>query len=174
MYQKLYTRVLVGWDGSTGSVAALHVALRLTSVDTGRAIALAVVPTYRRLEDQEERAREVAQVRSGLREAYDAAMNAIRLVPGQTAELTFAEADDVARELDSYAQRHQLDLVVVGLHGREGLLHPHLGHIASHAIRMSHCPVLVVPLPGQAGAPPAGDDHSRLSGLFHPFRSRAA
>lgn len=172
MYQKLYTRVLVGWDGSSGSAAALHVALRLTSVENGRAIALAVVPSYRHLEDQEERAREEAAIRADLQNAYDAAVATHELFPGQATELKFAEADDVAAELNTYAQRHQLDLVVVGLHGHEGLLHPHLGHIASHAIRASHCPVLVVPEPGQVSSPPStGEKHSRLAGLLHPFGS---
>lgn len=171
MYQKLFTRVLVGWDGSTGAAAALRLGLRLTAVDGGRVTAVAVVPSYAHVEDAEERDQAEAEVRATVRDPYEAVLAEQELHTGQQAALEFIEADDVARVLDEYARTHLLDLVVVGLHGREGLLHPRMGHIASHAVQMSHCPVLVVPEPGrEAVVAPT----TPASALFHPFRHRAA
>lgn len=166
----LFGRVLVGWDGSTGATAGLTLALRLTAADGGRVTALAVVPGYAHVEETAERERAIEDVRAPLREAFESVVAAAELSPGQHASLEFTEAVDVAGALDQYAASHPIGLVVVGLHGREGLLHPKMGHVASHAVRVSHCPVLVVPDPGRSAAGPGWTEPSRIASLFHPFR----
>lgn len=175
MTAPVFTRILVGWDGSPGATAGLTSALRLTAADGGRVTALAVVPGFAHVEDAEERAQAVEDVRTPLRAEFDAVIARTDLVAGQQVSLEFAEAADVARALDQYAANHPIGLVVVGLHGREGLLHPKMGHVASHAVRVSRCPVLVVPEPGgPVPYPGAGDQEhgSRLGSFFHPFRHR--
>jgi glycine betaine transporter len=43
---------------------------------------------------------------------------------------------DVARE-------QQIDLIIMGTHGRTGLSHVLLGSVAEKVVRLAHCPVLV-------------------------------
>lgn len=169
----LFSRVLVGWDGSAGATAGLRLALQLTATDGGRVSALAVLPGFAHVEDAEDREQAGQDVRAPLRESYDAVLADAELVPGQSTSLEFTEAIDVAGAFDEYAATHPIGLVVVGLHGREGLLHPKMGHVASHAVRISRCPVLVVPDPGHHPAEPGSSEPSKIATLFHPFRYRS-
>lgn len=47
-------------------------------------------------------------------------------------------------EIIRYADENAIDLIVVGTHGRGGLLHMLLGSVAEKVIRRSPCPVLTV------------------------------
>ena len=49
-----------------------------------------------------------------------------------------------AEEIINYARRRNVDLVLVGTHGRTGLKHLFLGSTAEAVVRRAHCPVLVV------------------------------
>ncbi len=49
----------------------------------------------------------------------------------------FMEIIDYARELD-------IDLIVIGTHGRSGLMHVLMGSVAERIVRKSPCPVLTV------------------------------
>jgi nucleotide-binding universal stress UspA family protein len=50
----------------------------------------------------------------------------------------------VSREIVEYAQRHEIDLIVVGTRGMSGIKKMLLGSTASAVVTYSHCPVLVV------------------------------
>lgn len=50
-----------------------------------------------------------------------------------------------AREIIKYARDAQIDLLVMGTHGRTGLAHIALGSVAEKVVRGSSCPVLIVP-----------------------------
>jgi nucleotide-binding universal stress UspA family protein len=43
-----------------------------------------------------------------------------------------------------YAKRHDIDLVVLGTHGRGALSHLFMGSVAERVVRMAPCPVLTV------------------------------
>jgi nucleotide-binding universal stress UspA family protein len=47
-------------------------------------------------------------------------------------------------EIVKYAREQQIDLMVLGTHGRTGLSHVFLGSVAENVIRQAPCPVLVV------------------------------
>lgn len=47
-------------------------------------------------------------------------------------------------EIIRYAQEHQIDLIILGTHGRSGLDHFLLGSTAEKVIRKAPCPVLTV------------------------------
>lgn len=51
-----------------------------------------------------------------------------------------ATADEICR----YATQQQIDLIVMGTHGRSGLLHMLLGSTAEKVVRHAPCPVLTV------------------------------
>lgn len=47
-------------------------------------------------------------------------------------------------EILRYARDHQIDLIVMGTHGRSGLAHVLLGSVAERVVRKSFCPVMTV------------------------------
>jgi nucleotide-binding universal stress UspA family protein len=169
MTESTFPRVLVGWDASTGATEGLRLGLRLSAVTGGRLTALAVLPESSRRHDA--RSDGEADIRPRLQAAYDAVLAEQQLVPGQQAALEFVAAPEVGKTLDRYAATHPVNVVIVGLHGPQALLHARMGHVASHAIQTGHCPVLVVPEPeGSVPEPAASESHGgRLAHLFHPF-----
>lgn len=49
-----------------------------------------------------------------------------------------------AQEIVAYAHDAQIDLIVLGTHGRAGMAHLFLGSVAEHVVRTAACPVLTV------------------------------
>jgi universal stress protein A len=47
-------------------------------------------------------------------------------------------------EIVDYAREHQIDLIVMGTHGRGGLTHAMLGSVAENVVRSAPCPVMTV------------------------------
>lgn len=47
-------------------------------------------------------------------------------------------------EILNYATTHEIDLIVIGTHGRSGLSHLLIGSVAEKVVRSAHCPVLTV------------------------------
>ena len=85
-----------------------------------------------------------------------------------------------APEIVSYAAREQMDLIVVGTHGRTGLAHIVMGSVAEAVVRTASCQVLTIhlrPTPAAtampqivAPAPVAGESHCLVCAL--PSRDR--
>lgn len=48
------------------------------------------------------------------------------------------------REICRYAQQHDIDLIVMGTHGRSGLAHLAMGSVAEKVVRAAPCPVMIV------------------------------
>ncbi len=48
------------------------------------------------------------------------------------------------QEIAEYAREHEIDLIIMGTHGRTGLVHLLLGSITEKVIRWAPCPVLTV------------------------------
>jgi nucleotide-binding universal stress UspA family protein len=68
-----------------------------------------------------------------------------------------------ARTIVEYAAAQQIDLIVMGTHGRGGLSHLLLGSVAERVVRTASCPVLTVR--GQAVAEqPLPDARAALAG----------
>jgi nucleotide-binding universal stress UspA family protein len=53
-------------------------------------------------------------------------------------------ADATARAIVDYAARSDIDLIVVGTHGRGAVAHFILGSVAERVVRTARCPVLTV------------------------------
>jgi len=47
-------------------------------------------------------------------------------------------------EIVNYAKQEDIDLIVIGTHGRSGLSHLVLGSVAEHVVRSAPCPVFTV------------------------------
>lgn len=55
-----------------------------------------------------------------------------------------------ADEIVQYAEVRNVDLIVMGTHGRSGVAHLLMGSVAEHVVRMAPCPVLLVRAPKAA------------------------
>ena len=49
-----------------------------------------------------------------------------------------------ANQIVEYAEKNDIDLIVMGTHGRSGLEKMWLGSVTEKVLRQAHCPVLVV------------------------------
>ena len=58
--------------------------------------------------------------------------------------VTSKGAKEMAQELVDYADSKKADLLVLGTHGRSGLMHLLMGSFAETLMRQSHLPLLVI------------------------------
>jgi nucleotide-binding universal stress UspA family protein len=139
-----FRRVLVAWDGSADSVAALRTASAIVGGVPGHVVALTVlaaVPPREAINDQP--AERLAQA-SRVETAFEATRAAIARTSNVRIDLRTEPGRHVAGSICDYAAEHGFDLLVVGRHGDGGLMHPKLGHIAESAARSCKVPVLLV------------------------------
>jgi nucleotide-binding universal stress UspA family protein len=57
------------------------------------------------------------------------------------------KSDAPAEDIVKYANAEDIDLIVMGTHGRKGVAHFFVGSVAEHVVRAAPCPVLAVRLP---------------------------
>jgi nucleotide-binding universal stress UspA family protein len=80
-----------------------------------------------------------------IRVAEDTLRRHMRKALGPNARPTMAVvAGKPFRQIVRYAQRHQVDLIVMGTAGRTGLDHAIMGSTAERVVRTAHCPVFSV------------------------------
>jgi nucleotide-binding universal stress UspA family protein len=140
----MYDRILVPTDGSEGTRGAVAHAIDIANaygaslhalyvVDEDVGVDSAVVGTLDALEDAGERA-----IDDVVQQAEAAGIG--------TVEGTVASGTPHRAVLD-YADEHDVDLVVMGTHGRTGLDRYLLGSVTEKVVRLSEVPVLTVPMP---------------------------
>lgn len=66
------------------------------------------------------------------------------------------QSDEPAREILRYATSADIDLIVIGTHGRTGLVRLALGSVAEAVVRAAPCPVLTVHATESAAIAAAG------------------
>jgi nucleotide-binding universal stress UspA family protein len=89
---------------------------------------------------------------------------------GVTALAVVAQSDRPADEIVTYARLHDIDLIVMGTHGRSGIAHLLLGSVAERVVHTAPCPVLTL----RATPPPAIDSVRILVPTdFSPSADRA-
>jgi nucleotide-binding universal stress UspA family protein len=139
-----FRRVLVGWDCSAGSAAALRAAAAIADGEAGHVVALAVLRPVPHGESDEERAAEIAGRRHQAQESFGKARDTLPDPVRATVSLELAENSDVARALCEYADTHVFELLVLGRHGTGGIMHPRLGHVAETIAKKSDLPLLLL------------------------------
>lgn len=63
---------------------------------------------------------------------------------GATAHVEVLPEMTLGDAILGYAQRHTIDLIVMGTHGRGGLTRMALGSVADHVMRHANCPVVTM------------------------------
>ncbi len=86
------------------------------------------------------------QVRAKAQEVVDAAVaRAARAgVKASGLVLLHEPSEDVAAALVKLAEQRRVDTILVGSHGRTGIMRVLLGSTAEKVVKLSHCPVSVV------------------------------
>lgn len=144
-----FRQVLVGWDGSPDSEAALKMAAAIIGDGPGHVVALAVVPE---LLHEDARGDQVDVEPAGTQwvvEEFARIRASIAASSRARIDLRTRTADSrrTAQSVCQYATEHGFDLLVLGRHGDGGLLHAKLGHVAKTAATASTVPVLLVSSP---------------------------
>ncbi|MFI5065746.1 MAG: universal stress protein [Streptosporangiales bacterium] len=137
-----YRQVLVGWDGSADSVAALHAAAGIVGDCAGRVVAVAVLPPSASMEQPGSGA--AGSEAAAARQSFEHARRALLLGPGTRMSLHVARGQHAAQSICQYAADHGFDLIVLGRHGEGGLVPHRLGHVAETTARDSRIPVLLL------------------------------
>ena len=131
-------RILVPCDFSRFSDAAIPKACDLaTKLDAGLHL-LSVVPEPGLMRAAEPEPDRLRHARERLEQ---------QLPPRAVVELCVERAVTKGtphREICRYAKTHDIDLIVMGTHGRTGLAHVAMGSVAERVLREAPCPVLIV------------------------------
>lgn len=136
----MFRRVLAGYDGSPEARHALRVALALAADVRGEVCILIVVRNPAHSETPEERARAAEEAKEDLSRG----LSDFHLPEHPDVSIEVVHADDAAHAIAAYAGEHGFDVVVVGGHGREHVMHRGLGKSVEALLRDHPCPVLVV------------------------------
>ncbi|WP_135304802.1 universal stress protein [Haloarcula amylovorans] len=140
-----YTDILVPTDGSEGSEAAIGPAVDIASTYDARLHALSVIDTMAMGVD----------VRSvGVLDALEeSAESAVEIIEEQATQASVSAVETAIkhgspyRGIRSYVEEHDIDLVVMGTHGRSGIERYLLGSVAEKTVRTSPVPVMTVRQP---------------------------
>lgn len=143
----MYRRILVPTDGSEGSRAAVEHAIDLAksfdaALHTLHVIDTDVVPDA-----------EMVDVFDAFHEAGEQAVNSVvdeaEAAGLETVEASIAQGTAHQAILD-YVENRDIDLVVMGTHGRTGLDRYLLGSVTEKVVRASDTPVLTIRRAGGA------------------------
>ncbi len=147
----MYKHLVVAVDGSETSINALKHAAELAGVNGARltlvhvanpAEYMALAPEFLQHESYE-----AAAVAQG-NEVLDAAERTAQElgVENTVKHLLVANkgAREMAQDLVDYADENGADLLVLGTHGRTGLMHLLMGSFAETVMRQSHLPLLII------------------------------
>ena len=156
---KNFFKILVAIDGSENSLKAAVYAIDIAKKDNSQLIALTVLdvstprrvsssfitaPTYG-LKELEEKRKEAQQSldkveKLAVKENNTANNNNIQF----KSEIIEDPTSRVGSAIVDYAERENVDLIVVGTRGRTGFKKMLLGSVASDVVTYAHCLVLVV------------------------------
>ena len=141
----MYQRILAAVDGSETSLLALHEAFKLAKEGRGRlrlVYVVDVMPHGVAMTDPETLRQAIREEGNGiLRAAVEMAQEA-----GVEPETALLEANwrHFSQTIVSEAKDWQADLIVMGTHGRTGLLRLVLGSVAEGVIHRTPVPVLLI------------------------------
>lgn len=147
----MYQHLVVAVDGSNTSLNALRHASGLAAGNKARLTLVTVAnpSEYMTLAPEflQHESYEAAAIAGGNEVLAEAAVaaKAAGVADVQTHLLVAVKgAKEMAQELVDYADQQGADLIVIGTHGRTGLMHLLMGSFAETVMRQSHLPLLVI------------------------------
>lgn len=146
----MFTRVMVGIDGSRVAVAALAEAIRLAAAENAAIRAVSVVERVPDIVGPGPGFGDTAALAQSLRDVAQAALaraHDLFILTGLVGETALVNAGecDVASVLLHESHTWGADLMVLGTHARHGIERVLVGSTAGSFLRMSTIPVLLIP-----------------------------
>jgi nucleotide-binding universal stress UspA family protein len=139
----MFSRIVVGLDGSAGAERALAVAIRLAAADRADLFAVSVTEGVPRYAGTVDEVRDVAERAQQYFAELHAAAREDALRAGVDLK-TEVLAGQPAQRIVDYARTRQADLLVIGHSGHGGTWGSFLGSNADKLVRHAPCSVLVV------------------------------
>ena len=136
------SKILVGIDGSDASIDAMDCAISLSVKYSAELYALHVIHSDVDLFGRHETSEFMAKMRNE-GEAY---LNRAKLKVNEKnvqIKTEITSSSSIAGGVLDYADKKNIDLIVIGTRGRSGFKRLLLGSVASHVITYAHCPIFV-------------------------------
>jgi nucleotide-binding universal stress UspA family protein len=141
----MYGKILVPTDGSDASISALDEAVELAD-DLGSSIHVVSVVEQAQYAPMNTPSPDlIDSLEANAQDALDRAITRVEAAGLADADVDGTVASGTAHEsIVSYVDEHDIDLVVMGTHGRTGLDRVLLGSVTEKVVRLSPVPVLTV------------------------------
>jgi nucleotide-binding universal stress UspA family protein len=141
-------KILVAIDGSNPSLDASDYAIDLAKTNVAELIVLyivSVVPSSQFEYDNIGRMKEIETEETEKAEQVADKVKQKAIEKNVSAETTvLVKYTKISKEIIEYAEKMEVDLIVVGNRGRTGFKKMLLGSVSTEVVTYAHCPVLVV------------------------------
>ncbi|WP_152039530.1 universal stress protein [Salinigranum salinum] len=144
-----YDRLLLPTDGSDATTAAVAEAGRIASLAGATVHVLSVADSRNRFESPAAGLAADAWERAEDERTEAAVAAAVDALPGDVPTEPVVRTGVPHTEILDYAAVADVDLIVMGTHGRTGLDHYLVGSVTERVVRASSIPVLTVRAPEQ-------------------------
>lgn len=144
----MYDQILLPTDGSKGTAAAARHAGELAATYQATVHVLSVVDGHGQFGTATAAAAAEAWTDAERDRAEDAIEATVAELPDGTETASVIRGGDPKAQIVAYAEEAELDLIVMGTHGRTGLDHYLIGSVAEKVVRRSPVPVMTVRLDG--------------------------
>jgi nucleotide-binding universal stress UspA family protein len=143
-----YSNILIAIDGSECSMNAAKRGIELAEDLSANVILLSVVDMTGMIENAAVGAIVDENVEAVFKKEADKLLeDVIKKYPYN--KITKITEEGIAKEaINTIAEQHNIDLIVMGTHGRTGLNHLLVGSVAEYVIRYSKIPVMVITTSG--------------------------
>jgi nucleotide-binding universal stress UspA family protein len=142
-----YSTVLIATDGSKCSMNAVKSGIDLAKVLSANVILLYVMDMHSIIESiavKSGHTSSIKNVEAIIEEKADEVLNET-LIQYRYDKITKLTMEGIPKDvINSIAQEHNVDLIIMGTHGRTGLKRLLMGSVAEHVLRYSKIPVMIV------------------------------
>ena len=147
------TKILVAIDGSDISLGAAMAAIQIAEKYSAELVILYVIDSRIRYESVGEVT--FPKFLGSLKQVVDMAMEKGQNLVDEVKQKANGKSiniktevvlgvGSVVKEIVEYAEKHKIDLIVVGTRGMSGIKKVLLGSTASGVVTYSHCPVMII------------------------------
>src|SRR4030065_2526329 len=136
-------KLLVATDGAIFSESTIREAINLARICSSKLIAVSVVKTSHEFEDL------VPQVFEKAEKEVSEHLESIKSrasKEGVDCEIVIHRGEEPFQDIVNDAAKNQVDMIIIGTHGRTGLKRLMMGRVTAKVIGHALCNVLVVPL----------------------------
>ncbi len=142
-----YSKILIAVDGSQCSMNAVNKGIELAKDLSANVMLLCIVDMTTMVDNAAVGAIIDKDVEVIFEDEADKLLDSImKKYPYN--KITKIAEEGIAREaINSIAEKHKVDLIVMGTHGRTGVMHLLMGSVAEYVVRHSKVPVMVVTSP---------------------------